>query len=217
MASEAQQPVLYPYQQRWLADESRFKAEMFSRQSGKTFTCTLEIALDCVKAEAAKSSVRWVILSRGERQAREAMEAGLKLHLQALRTAFELREIEFLLDDRKSKVTGMEVSLPHGSRVTALPAPPDTARGFSANVLLDEFAFHVDSRKIWGAVFPVMSSGDKKLRVISTPNGKGNKFHELMTDREADNPWSRHVVDIHQAVAEGLPRDVEMLEALRDI
>ncbi len=124
MASEVQQPVLYPYQQCWLADDSRFKAGMFSRQSGKTFTCTLEIALDCVEAEAAKSWTRWVILSRGERQAREAMEAGLKLHLQALRTAFELREIECLLDDRKSKVTGMEVSLPHGSRVTALPTSP---------------------------------------------------------------------------------------------
>ena len=207
-------PVLYPYQQRWLADAARLKAGMFARQSGKTFTATLEIARDAIDAEAAGRRARWVILSRGERQAKEAMEEGLKLHLRALRTAFEMREFEYLLDDRKSKVTGLEVSLPGGSRITALPANPDTARGFSANVLLDEFAFHADSRKIWAALFPVISAG-RKLRVVSTPNGKANKFHELMTDPEqlpeGRNPWSRHVVDIHQAVAEGLPRDVELL------
>ncbi len=211
-------PVLYPYQQRWLADPARLKAGMFARQTGKTFTATLEIARDAIDAEAARRRARWVILSRGERQAKEAMEEGLKLHLRALRAAFEMREFEYLLDDRKSKVTGLEVSLPGGSRITALPANPDTARGFSANVLLDEFAFHADSRKIWAALFPVISAG-RKLRVVSTPNGKANKFHELMTaaeelpegGAEGKNPWSRHVVDIHQAVAEGLPRDVELL------
>ncbi|MDE0434051.1 MAG: terminase family protein [Bryobacterales bacterium] len=204
--------LLYPYQQRWLDDKSRFKAGMFSRQSGKTFTCTLEIAKDCVEAEATRRPTRWVILSRGERQAKEAMEAGLNLHLRALRTAFEMRHFEQLMDDGKTRVSGVEVTLPGGSRVTALPANPDTARGFSSNVLLDEFAFHINSRKIWGAVFPVMSSGNKKLRVISTPNGKGNKFHELMTDRDPQSPWSRHVVNIRQAVAEGLPRDVDELK-----
>ncbi|MDO9716970.1 terminase, partial [Glaesserella parasuis] len=49
-----------------------------------------------------------------------------------------------------------------------------------------------------------------KLRVVSTPNGKGNKFYELMTDLN-NNEWSRHSVDIYQAVADGLPRNVEQL------
>ncbi len=100
------------------------------------------------------------------------------------------------------------------SRITALPASPDTARGFSANVFLDEFAFHKDSRKIWAALFPVVSNGFK-LRVVSTPNGKDNKFYELMTG--TDNRWSRHVVDIYRAVKDGLPRDItELREALND-
>ena len=203
--------LLYPYQQRWLADKSRFKAGMFSRQSGKTFTCTLEIATDCARAERSDEPTRWVILSRGERQAKEAMETGLKLHLKMLRAAFEIREYEHLLDDGKTKVSAVEVTLPRGSRVTALPATPDTARGFTANLMLDEFAFHADSRKIWAAAFPVISRGARKVRVISTPNGKGNKFHEIMTDNDPDCPWSRHVVDIHKAVAEGLPQDVDEL------
>ncbi len=91
-----------------------------------------------------------------------------------------------------------------------MPANPDTARGFSANVFLDEFAFHRDSRQIWQAVFPLISKG-WKIRVVSTPNGRGNKFFELISG--ATDDWSRHIVDIHQAVAEGLPRDVSALRA----
>ena len=199
--------LLYPYQQRWLEDLSRFKIGMFSRQTGKTFTATLEIILHCLAAEAQGKKARWVILSRGERQAKEAMEEGCKRHLQALKIACNVLEIPW---DAATKA--LDITLPGSSRITALPANPDTARGFSANVLLDEFAFHQDSRKIWQALFPVISAG-YQLRVISTPNGKGNKFYELMTDFDLDTVWSRHRVDIHQAVAQGLPRDIAELKA----
>jgi len=199
--------LLYPYQQRWLEDHARFKIGMFSRQTGKTFTATLEIILHCLEQEAQGRKARWVILSRGERQAKEAMEEGCKRHLQALHLACEVLEKPF---DTHTKA--LEITLPGGSRITALPANPDTARGFSANVLLDEFAFHQDSRKIWQALFPVISAGHL-LRVVSTPNGKGNKFYELMTDSGLAAIWSRHIVDIDQAVADGLPRDIAALKA----
>ena len=177
---------------------------MFARQCGKTFTSTLELALDCARAEALGQRRRWVILSRGERQAREAMNEGVKLHLAALQAGFKAYDYEW-----SPGVKALEVELPGGSKITALPANPDTARGFSANVLLDEFAFHQDSRAIWKALFPVISKPGLKLRVISTPNGKGNKFYELMTGH--DDGWSRHVTDIYQAVADGLPRDIDEL------
>lgn len=206
--------VLYPYQKRWIDDTCRFKVGMFARQTGKTFTTTLEVAEDIVQAEIYGGKTRWVILSRGERQAREAMEEGVKLHLRAFGQAFEDMESDFRLSDHTT-VKSMEVVTAGGSRVTALPANPDTARGFSANVFLDEFAFHADSRKIWSALFPVISKPELKLRVVSTPNGKGNKFYDLMTGSE--DGWSRHIVDIYQAVAEGLPRDIDDLrKALGD-
>ena len=201
-------PILYAYQKRWLDDTARFKIGMFSRQSGKTYTTTLEIAEDIIRAELEKRRVRWVILSRGERQAREAMDEGLKVHLRAFGAAFEAFETDFRLSDATS-CKSLEVTMKHGSRVTALPANADTARGFSANVFLDEFAFHPDSRKIWAARFPVISRPGLRLRVVSTPNGKNNKFFDLMTGKDA--VWSRHTVDIYQAVADGLPRDIEEL------
>ncbi|MGE0256901.1 MAG: terminase family protein [Alphaproteobacteria bacterium] len=200
---------LYPFQQRWFLDRSRFKIGMFARQTGKTFTTTLEVVDDCFEAEAHGNRARWVILSRGERQAKEAMEEGVKRHARAYGLALENLEYDFKAESGVS-YKALEVAMPNGSRITALPANPDTARGFSANVFLDEFAFHQNSRAIWGALFPVISAGFK-LRVVSTPNGKGNKFHELMTSD--DSAWSRHKVDIYQAVADGLPRNVAELRA----
>jgi phage FluMu gp28-like protein len=198
-------PLLYDYQRRWVSDPARFKVAMMARQTGKTFTTTLEIVLDCIEAESRGERRRWVILSRGERQAREAMAEGVLRHLQALEAAYQAEEYEW-----SPGTKAHEATLPGGSRITALPANPDTARGFSASVLLDEFAFHKDSRAIWKALFPVISAGHR-LRVVSTPNGKGNMFYQLMTDQNLAGIWSRHVVDIHRAVADGLPRDVEQL------
>lgn len=198
---------LFPYQQRWFVDRSRFKIGMFARQTGKTFTTTAE-AVDDVHEEMTRGKrTRWVILSRGERQAKEAMDEGVRRHAQAYGVALDALEYDFEAGSG-ARYKALECAWPNGSRITALPANPDTARGFSSNVMLDEFAFHQDSRGIWRALFPVISAG-WKLRVVSTPNGKGNKFYDLMTGQ--DDGWSRHVVDIHQAVADGLPRDIEEL------
>lgn len=204
---------LHKYQRDWFLDRSRFKIGMFARQTGKTFTTSLELVDDCFETEAMGRRTRWVILSRGERQAKEAMEEGVKKHAKAYNMALQEMESGYRGADG-TLYTMLDVVLPNGSKITALPANPDTARGFSANVFLDEFAFHADSRKIWTALFPVISNG-YKLRITSTPNGKGNKFYDLMT---SDDPvWSKHTVDIYQAVKDGLPRDVELLRrALND-
>ena len=204
---------LYGYQRRWFLDRSRFKLGLFARQTGKTFTTTLEIVDDCFEAAVNARKDRWVVLSRGERQAREAMNEGIKTHCKAYNLAFE--EAEYDWQGEAGSYKALEVDLPYGSKITALPANPDTARGFSANVFLDEFAFHKDSVEIWRALFPVISKG-WRLRVTSTPNGKGNKFYELATGPD-DDVWSRHVVDIYQAVRDGLPRNIdELREGLAD-
>jgi phage FluMu gp28-like protein len=208
---------LYAYQQKWLKDKARFKLGRFARQTGKTFTTTLEIVDDVHEAEALGKRSPWVILSRGERQAAEAMEEGVFRHTSAFGIAMKSlarEDYEFVDEDSGVRRRALQLIFPKGNKITALPANPDTARGFSSNVFLDEFAFHKDSRKIWTALFPVISAV-WKLRVTSTPNGKGNKFYDLATS--TDGIWSQHVVDIVQAVAQGLPRNIEELRrALAD-
>ena len=217
--------TFHTYQRAWLADDSRFKIGMFARQTGKTFTTCAEIVDDCIQAEIAGKRTRWVILSRGERQASEAMDEGVKPFMRAYYLIYqavlagqkppEVTEEEWNVTNDKGEIVAtykaLEVRFPGGSRITALPANPDTARGYSANVFLDEFAFHKDSAAIWKALFPVISKPGLKIRITSTPNGKTNKFYELWTS--VGGGWSHHRVDIYQAVAGGLDRDPAALKA----
>lgn len=204
------------YQKAWINDQSRFKIGMFARQSGKTFSTCGEIVDDCLKAEIEGRRVRWVILSRGERQAKEAMDEAIKPMSKAYYHIYNQLKgrPDFGQDEFKSEAGAsyktQEAVFPGGSRITALPANPDTARGFSANVFLDEFAFHHDSRKIWRALYPVISKPGLRLRITSTPNGKQNKFYDLWTSKASI--WSKHEVDIYTAVAQGLDRNIDELK-----
>ena len=160
--------VLYPYQRRYLADRARFKAGMWSRQTGKTFTTTLEAVLDVLEAEAEGRVCRWTILSVSQARALDAMDNGVKLHLRAIGAAFEALDVPLDVDTLAHTVRIGE----RGSYIRAVAAKPSTARGMSDNLILDEFAHHQDNRAIWTALLPVVSRPDLRLRVISTPNGR---------------------------------------------
>jgi phage FluMu gp28-like protein len=189
---------LTEYQKRWIADKSRFKLGLWSRQSGKSFASSLEAVLDCLERKT-----RWVFLSAGERQSKELCEAAA-MHSRAAGRAVEILEDGFKEGDTEYKK--LEINFPNKSRIVALPANPMTARGHSANILLDEFAFHRDSRAIWRALFPTITRG-YKMRIVSTPQGRKNKFYELWS---ADNRYSKYKITIYDAVEQGLElRDEE--------
>src|SRR6185369_12727661 len=125
-------------------------------------------------------------------------------------------ELEGTFKEGDSEYKQLEIVFPNGSRIIGLPANPATARGHSAHILLDEFAFHKDSRAIWKALFPTVTRG-YMIRIISTPMGKKNKFYELWTAKTLQTffglehevkgergGWSKHKVDINDAVEMGL-------------
>lgn len=204
MTTLATQPViqLYPYQQRWLADHSRFKVGNWARQVGKSFVVALE-AVD----DAMETGQDWVLLSAGERQSKELV-AKAAMHVRAYtQAAAEIEQDDFWVAG--TRYTILTLHLPNGARIMGLPANPDTARGFSANVIIDEFGVMRDSHEIWKALLPTISRG-YRIRVVGTPKGIGNRFHQLVT---GDNDWSKHTVDIYTAVAEGAPHHIDELRA----
>jgi phage FluMu gp28-like protein len=77
----------------------------------------------------------------------------------------------------------MEVRVRRGGetgRIKVLAANPRTARGFSGDLILDEFAFHEDSEAIWEAVEPILASNpDFQCRIASTGNGRHNMFYRM--------------------------------------
>ncbi|MDA8168669.1 MAG: terminase family protein [Nitrospiraceae bacterium] len=192
--------ILLPYQKRWLEDRSPRKIWLAARQTGKSFSLALEAVMEALEKRRSTS----LVLSASERQSREVMEKVLT-HLRYLHA----RSGEKV----SSEDTREEVRLPNGSRIICLPANPDTVRGFSGNVFLDEFAFHKDAEEIWRAMYPAVTRGFK-VRVSSTPNGKNrNLFHALWSREEKNGLFSRHSTTIYKAVDEGLPINVDELRA----
>jgi phage FluMu gp28-like protein len=116
----------------------------------------------------------------------------------------------------------------NGSRIVGLPANPDTMRGFSGDVVLDEFAFHRDPHKIWKGAMAIASRGFG-VEVVSTPNGQQGKYWDVCREvgvpafggsertRWTHGVWSVHWLDIYRAVNEGCPIDIaQMHEAAGD-
>jgi phage FluMu gp28-like protein len=159
-----------PYQWRWIKDESQLKIAVWSRQSGKSFAAALRAVIKCLEKRT-----QYIILSKGERQSRLFMEK-VKDICQVFKECHFLPEFAEL--QGTAEMT-MEVYFPHNhSRIIGRPANPDTARGYSGHIVLDEFAFHGDAHKIYAACFPIITRG-YSIEVISTPNGTAGKFYEI--------------------------------------
>ena len=202
--------ILLPWQQSWVADRSRFKIGMWSRQTGKSFSTACEAVLACA-TQAQNSSELWVVLSAGERQALEWMEKAKKWTKAVKATVDSYDEIR---DSANALISRAEIRFANGARIVAIPANPDTARGYSGNLILDEFAIHEKPFDIWAAIYPSITnplSGEKKLRIVSTPKGRGNKFADLW---EHNDTYSKHKVTIEDAAILGLfGKDQEKAQA----
>ncbi len=201
--------ILMPYQMKWVEDASRFKIGLWSRQTGKSFATACEAVMDCAPQPKGNSCL-WVVLSAGERQALEWMEKAKKW-TEAVKATVD--SYDELRSSANALLSRAEIRFANGARIVAIPANPDTARGYSANLVLDEFAIHEKPFEIWAAIYPSITnplSGEKKLRIVSTPKGRGNKFADLW---ENNDRYSKHKVTIEDAVRMGLPVNIEELKA----
>ena len=151
---------LLPYQREDVECDARLRWCCWSRQTGKSFTKSLRRILRGLTRRRTQ-----VFLSAGERQSRELM-AKARQHCQALQVACDYGDQSYFAG---TSFRQLEITLPNSVRIIGLPANPQTARGFTGDVLLDEFAMHVDDRQIWAAMFPTLLRGDGELDVASTP------------------------------------------------
>ena len=206
---------LYPYQKSWVMDESRFKQMVKGRQTGLSFGTSFRHVRKRVKT---RGTTVWV--SASQRQSKEAIEY-VSLHARAVKQIFDFEEVAFPgTEDKAEQVTFRH----NGARIVALPANPDTMRGYSGDVVLDEFAFHRDPYKIWRGAMAIASRGFQ-VEVISTPNGQSGKFWDLAREcgvpadgtveqsRWTRGVWSVHHLSIHEAVKQGCPIDIEAMRA----
>jgi phage FluMu gp28-like protein len=212
--------IMLAYQKKWSDDKARWKFGLMSRQVGKDFSSGEEGVADCYSYDLKKEKTDWLIAAPSERQSLESLEKW-KEWAEAYRLAIDDYQEE-REKGSESLLKSATITFRHGSRVIAVPGKPDTVRGYSANILLTEFAFFENPDLTWRAILPSITNplrgGVKKVRLITTPNGKGNKAHDIWTKNHGvkDAKWSTHLVTIYDAVKQGLPVDIEELKAAID-
>ena len=208
--------LLLEYQFAWREDKSRFKGGLMSRQSGKDFSSESEAAEDC----HARPKTEWMIAAPSERQALDSLEQG-----KTWAEAFDLEIADYGEKREAGSETllkSAEIIFSNGSRMRAVPGKPSTTRGRSANILLTEFDFFEQPAETWRSILPSITNplrgGEKKIRIITTPNGIGSAMNKIWTKPDTDKMrWSRHTVTIYHAVLMGLPVNIdELREAFDD-
>ncbi len=161
---------LRPYQKRWAWDPARFAIAVKSAQIGYSTATAGWAVRRCL--EIPQRNI--IFLSRSERQALElSQKAKSWLDYFSISADF-LANLPF----EGTSALQHEIRFGNGSRIIVLAANPDTARGYTGDVVLDEFAFHKDSQAIFTAVYRQVSLG-YAMRILSTPNGQQGKFYEL--------------------------------------
>lgn len=182
---------LYPYQKRFIMDESRFRVVMKSRQVGMSFV----IALEALFYALFNPDFTVLFVSTSERTSRNLME-----YVKAVLNGIDYSKISEKFRDDVVEETKTTLKFRNGSRIVSLPNNPRTIRGYRADkVYLDEFAFMEDEREVWGAIIPTISSGGG-VTVISTPNGNLNMYYDIIHNPEFAH-FSRHKIHWNERLA----------------
>ena len=76
------------------------------------------------------------------------------------------------------------IELSNGSSIKAVPTSDDAGRSEALSLLIvDEAAFIRNFDELWMGLYSTLSTGGRAI-VVSTPNGVGDKYHELCTQAE---------------------------------
>lgn len=197
--------VLLPYQQDWIADQAAVKVCEKSRRVGLSWAEAADAALTGAADRSAGGDDTWYIGYNQDMAKEFIRDVGFwAKHYQL--AAGEMEE-EVIKDEDKDILTFV-IKFASGFRVTALSSRPSNLRGKQGRVVIDEAAFHDDLQGLIKAAMALLMWGGK-VRIVSTHDGDGNPFNELVLDCRAKKvPYSLHRIEFKAAVAQGLFRRI---------
>lgn len=197
--------VLLPYQQAWIADKAQVKVCEKSRRVGLSWAEAADDALTAAADRGAGGDDCWYI-GYNQDMAKEFIRdvAFWAMHYELAASEME----ESVLKDQDKDILTFVIHFASGFRVTALSSRPSNLRGKQGVVVIDEASFHDDLPGLLKAAMALLMWGGK-VRIISTHDGDGNPFNELVLDCRARKvPYSLHRIEFREAVCQGLFRRI---------
>lgn len=214
--SDAPPPVLLPYQQAWIADESQLKVWEKSRRVGATWA----EAADAVLIAAAEGGENYFYISASQDMAREFVEAAA---MWAKAFSFVASQIgEGIYEDgedpeKRRLIKTFEINFPAtGRRIVALSSRPTNLRGKQGTIGIDEAAFAPELGGLLKAAMAMLLWGSK-VRIWSTHDGVENPFNVLIEEVRAGKRGKSaavHRITFADAVEQGLYQRVCLRKGL---
>jgi phage FluMu gp28-like protein len=186
------------YQADWIRDRSIIKGMEKARQVGISMSTAYDEVQE--KAQVGERLDSW-ISSRDDIQARLFLEDCKKFANLLKLAAEDLGER--VIDDGGH--SAYVLAMAPGVRLHSMSSNPDAQAGKRGNRVLDEFALHLDPRKLWSIAFPGITWGGR-MKFISTHRGSANFFNELIQEvKHKGNPKhiSLHTVTLQTALDQG--------------
>ena len=184
LASKMMGRKLYEYQEKFLLagnDPSiKGRIALKGRQTGFSTIMCVEAAIDFQYF----NNYLVLFVSKKESYAAELLDR-TRTYLRALGHSY--------YKDNVVTDNDTELSWSNGSRILALSQEPSNARGFTANMAyVDEIAFLQWQMELMEALSPALVR-EGRICLVSTPNGRGDLFHNTWERREELGYWSIEV------------------------
>lgn len=180
----------YPYQQAISTDEAELVVINKSRQTGIS-TCTV---LDKLHEALMDDDYLCIFISLRQDQANELIQKA-KSMIDRMRAPYQIP----LLKRQESMIQLETADGYGGGRLMAVSANQSAGRGWSADLVLDEFAHVPNDKQILQAAMAVSVREGWRVRMLSTPYGDRGEFCRIVQGIKAGKitNWSLH--EIHHS------------------
>ena len=194
-----------------MSDPAEFRLCVKSRRIGISWAMAAECVLESGKsAEAGGQNCYYVCQT--ESDAQEFMDActmwARQFNLAAEATG------ETLIDPENGAAYQVaQLKFASGFKILALSGHPRRLHGKTGMAILDEAALSVDPEGFIEAAGAFLTWGRGRVAIISTESGgTESAFHRWRDEVEAGRrPWSLHVIDIDDAIADGLHERIALV------
>lgn len=198
---------MFPFQRRWVYEQSKWTCALKPRQVGFTTYSLLRVLLHCLQHPGHQ----FYIVARTQKNATKLLRL---LRMRWIR-AFEATGYG---QCQVVSEAATEIKLGNGSVITAMANDPDSMRGLEGSYLFDEMAFWPKRllENVQGAVWPTIENPfnpDCIIMCISTPWFAEGLYWEFFHKVDLHPQWSRHQFTIYDAVREGFTFDIEGVKA----
>lgn len=198
--------MLLPFQKRWVADTSKVKLCVKSRQIGLTWVNAAEDVL-VASSLPGHGGMNCYYLCHSKDDARAYIEGDCTMWAKAFGEMAEIMETTLVDPFDAQAYQVMKIKMASGFSVQAMVAHPRNLRGKRGKVTLDEAAYNDNAEEFLAAVLPFTRWGGR-VSIISTESHEDTEFHKWRREVEDGKPgredWSLHVITLDKALEEGL-------------